>query len=87
MIMAILLTPVSASGENILAPDDLLEIEAVGLRDFRQDMIDLNGQASFPLSGRIKSAGHERAELRKQVKSIPSTQGFLLLGGRSTGGA
>ncbi|MFG3598298.1 hypothetical protein [Bradyrhizobium sp. RDI18] len=57
MIMAILFAHVAARGENILAAGDVLEIEAVGLRDFRQDMIDLNGQASFLLIGDIKAPG------------------------------
>jgi hypothetical protein len=57
MIMPILFAPVAACGENLLASGDVLEIEAVGFRDFRQDMIDLNGQASFPLIGDIKAPG------------------------------
>jgi len=57
MIMPILFAPVAGCGENLLASGDVLEIEAVGLRDFRQDMIDLNGQASFPLIGDIKEPG------------------------------
>jgi hypothetical protein len=51
----LLFAPVDACGENLLAPGDVLE--TVGLRDFRQDMIDLNGQASFPLIGDIKAPG------------------------------
>jgi len=57
MIIAIPFAPVAACGENLLASGDVLEIEAVGLRDFREDMIDLNGQASFPLIGDIKAPG------------------------------
>jgi hypothetical protein len=54
---AVLLAPVAARGEILLAPSDVLEIETVGLRNFRQDMIDRNGQASFPLIGDIKAPG------------------------------
>jgi polysaccharide export outer membrane protein len=39
-------------------------------------MIDLNGQASFPLIGDMKAAGLSVADLRKQVKSILSTKAF-----------
>jgi polysaccharide export outer membrane protein len=39
-------------------------------------MIDLNGQASFPLTGDIKAADQSVAELRRQVKSILSTKAF-----------
>jgi polysaccharide export outer membrane protein len=77
VIMAILLTPVAARGEYLLAPGDVLELEAVGIRDFRHRvMIDLSGQASFPLIGDIKAAGLSVTELRKQVKSILSTKAF-----------
>jgi polysaccharide export outer membrane protein len=77
MIMAVLLTPVAARGEYLLAPGDVLEIQAVGIPDLRHRvMIDLNGQASFPLIGDIKAAGVSVAELRKQVKSIFSTKAF-----------
>jgi polysaccharide export outer membrane protein len=77
MILTVLLAPVAARGEYLLAPGDVLEIEAVGIRDFRHRvMIDLNGQASFPLIGDIKAAGLSVAELRKQVKSIFSTKAF-----------
>jgi polysaccharide biosynthesis/export protein len=76
-ILVFLLAPVAARGEYLLAPGDVLEIEVVGLRDFRHRvMIDLNGQASFPLIGDIKAAGLSVAELRKQVKSILSTKAF-----------
>jgi polysaccharide export outer membrane protein len=77
MIIAFLLAPIAAHGEYVLAPGDVLEIEVVGLRDFRHRvMIDLNGQASFPLIGDIKAAGVSVGELRKQVKSILSTKAF-----------
>jgi polysaccharide biosynthesis/export protein len=77
MIMAVLLAPVAARGEYLLAPGDVLEIQAVGIPDLRHRvMIDLNGQASFPLIGDIKAAGLSVAELRKQVKSILSTKAF-----------
>lgn len=77
MIIAVLLAPVAARAEYLLAPGDVLEIEVVGLRDFRHRvMIDLNGQASFPLIGDLKAAGLSVAELRKQVKSILSTKAF-----------
>jgi polysaccharide export outer membrane protein len=77
VIIAVLLVPVAARGDYLLAPGDVLEIEVVGLRDFRHRvMIDLNGQASFPLIGDIKAAGLSVAELRKQVKSILSTKAF-----------
>lgn len=77
MIVAVLLAPAAARGEYLLAPGDVLEIEAVGIRDFRHRVaIDLNGQASFPLIGDIKAAGLSVAELRKQVKSILSTKAF-----------
>src|SRR5262249_20049130 len=57
-IIAVVLAPVAARCEYLLAPGDVLEIEIVGFRDFRQRvMIDLNGQASFPLIGDIKAAG------------------------------
>ena len=55
MIIAIPFAPVAACGENLLAPLDVLE--TVGLRDFRQEMIYLNGRASFPLIGDIKAPG------------------------------
>ena len=74
---AIVLLPVAAHAEYLLAPGDVLEIEAVGIRDFRHRiMVDLNGQASFPLIGDIKAAGLSVTELRKQVKSILSTKAF-----------
>jgi polysaccharide biosynthesis/export protein len=77
MILAVVLAPVAARGEYLLAPGDVLEIEVVGFRDFRHRvMIDLNGQASFPLIGDIKAAGLSVAELRKQVKAILSTKAF-----------
>ena len=77
MIIAVVLAPVAARGEYLLAPGDVLEIEVVGFRDFRHRvMIDLNGQASFPLTGDIKAAGLSVAELRKQVKAILSTKAF-----------
>jgi polysaccharide biosynthesis/export protein len=77
MILAVVLAPVAARGEYLLAPGDVLEIDVVGLRDFRHRvMIDLNGQASFPLIGDINAAGLSVAELRKQVKSILSTKAF-----------
>jgi polysaccharide export outer membrane protein len=77
VIMAVLLAPVAARAEYLLAPGDVLEIQAVGIPDLRQRvMIDLNGQASFPLIGDVKAAGLSVAELRKQVKSILSTKAF-----------
>lgn len=77
LIGTVLLAPVAARGEYLLAPGDVLEIEVVGIRDLRQRvMIDLNGQASFPLTGDIKAAGQSVAELRRQVKSILSTKAF-----------
>jgi polysaccharide export outer membrane protein len=75
--MAVLLAPVAARGEYLLAPGDVLEIQAVGIPDLQHRvMIDLNGQASFPLIGDVKAAGLSVAELRKQVKSILSTKAF-----------
>jgi polysaccharide export outer membrane protein len=77
MIICVLLVPVATRGEYLLAPGDTLEVEVVGLRDFRHRvMIDPNGQASFPLIGDIKAAGLSVADLRKQVKSILSTKAF-----------
>jgi polysaccharide export outer membrane protein len=77
MTIIVLLAPVAARGEYLLAPGDVVEVEVVGLRDFRHRvMIDLNGQASFPLIGDIKAAGLSVAELRKQVKSILPTKAF-----------
>ena len=79
MFMAVLLAPVAARGEYLLAPGDVLEIQAVGIPDLRHRvMIDLNGQASFPLIGDVKAAGLSVAELRKQVKLILSTKAFRL---------
>jgi polysaccharide export outer membrane protein len=77
MIIAVVLAPGAARGEYLLAPGDVLEIDVVGIRDFRHRvMIDLNGQASFPLIGDINAAGLSVAELRKQVKSMLSTKAF-----------
>jgi len=77
MIIVLLLAPVAARAEYILAPGDVIEIEVVGFRDFRHRiMIDLNGQASFPLIGDVKAAGLSVAELRKQVKTMLSTKAF-----------
>ncbi|WP_024512529.1 polysaccharide biosynthesis/export family protein [Bradyrhizobium sp. ARR65] len=77
MIMVVLLAPVTARGEYLLAPGDVLEIDAVGIPDLRhRAMIDLNGQISFPLIGDINAAGLSVPELRKQVKSILSTKAF-----------
>jgi polysaccharide export outer membrane protein len=79
MLMAVLLAPVAARGDYLLAPGDVLEIQAVGIPDLRHRvMIDLNGQASFPLIGDVKAAGLSVAELRKQVKLILSTKAFRL---------
>src|SRR5262249_25836193 len=76
MIMVVL-APVAARAEYLLAPGDVLEIEVVGFRDFRHRvMIDLNGQASFPLIGDVRAAGSSVAELRKQVKTMLSTKAF-----------
>ncbi|WP_187436831.1 polysaccharide biosynthesis/export family protein [Bradyrhizobium rifense] len=77
ILIAVLLASAPARCEYLLAPGDVLEIEAVGIRDLRHRvMIDLNGQASFPLIGDIKAAGLSVAELRSQVKSILSTKAF-----------
>ena len=77
LTVAIVLTPGVAHAEYLLAPGDTLELEAVGIRDFRHRvMVDLNGQASFPLIGDVKAAGVSVAELRKQVKAILSTKAF-----------
>src|ERR1043165_5586963 len=77
IVITLLIVPVAARGEYLLAPGDTLEVEVVGLRDFRHRvMIDLNGQASFPLIGDIKAAGLSVADLRKQVKAALSTKAF-----------
>ncbi len=73
----VFLVPAAAHCEYLLAPGDVLEIEAVGIRDFRYKVsVDLSGQASFPLIGNIKAAGLSLTELRKQVKSMLSTKAF-----------
>ncbi|HEX2655047.1 MAG TPA: polysaccharide biosynthesis/export family protein [Xanthobacteraceae bacterium] len=66
-----MLFPAAASAEYVLAPGDVLEISAVGLRDLRQTAtINLDGQAALPLIGPIKAAGLTLPEAREKIKEL-----------------
>jgi len=73
----VLLAPVHARAEYVLAPGDVVEIGVVSVPDLRhRATINVDGLASFPLVGSIQAAKLTVAELSKQVKSLLSKKAF-----------
>jgi polysaccharide export outer membrane protein len=66
----VLMQPVAALAEYLVAPGDSLEITIVSLPEFRQRaQVDLEGQVSYPLLGSVSVAGLSLAEIQVKLKN------------------
>ncbi|WP_336491985.1 polysaccharide biosynthesis/export family protein [Methylobacterium nigriterrae] len=66
-----------ARAEYLLAPGDVVEITALGVPELKQDtVIDVDGQAYFPVLGQMKAAGLSLVQLRDKVRELVPSKVF-----------